>query len=147
MNKRFRPDLNNSYPGANRGPGLIPNYPRPMSYNNGNQNWPIRYPNDQQRQEFFDRPNFPMQSDNNNNNNNNGFYGPRSTHSMPNDNNYNHPNRQMNYNDMNERTFNRQQNNYEQNFDRSMTQVCYCFYLIRNLFQDILVCTFLSKQQ
>ena len=119
--------MNSSYPGANRGPGLIGNYPRPMPYNNGQQNWPTRYPNDQhpqQRQEFFDRPNFSIQPDNNNNNNhNNGFYGSRPTHPMPNGNNYN---RQMNYNEMNERTF----NHHQQNFVRPMTQVCLSYFFV-----------------
>jgi len=129
-NKRFRPDLNNSFPGANRGSGPIRNYEmeqygygRSAPYDNGNNRWPSRYPinqqQQQQRQEFFERSNFELRSvapDNN------GSYGGRSSHHMSGGNNYNHD-RQPSFNDGG-RGYDNQQSNYDPNFIRAIAQVC-----------------------
>jgi hypothetical protein len=129
-NKRFRPDLNNSFPGANRGSVPIRNYAmeqygygRPVPYNNGNDRWPPRYPIDeqqqQQRPEFFERSNFelrPAASDNNR------YYGDRPPHHMSGGNNYNHD-RQSRFNE-GSRGYDNQQSNYDPNFIRAVAQVC-----------------------
>jgi hypothetical protein len=134
-NKRFRADLNNSFPGANRGPGPMRNYDmeqynynRPMSYNNGNNPWPNRYPNDQQRQEFFERSNFQLRSLASDNNE---YYGSRPSYPMSGGNNYNQ-NRQAPFNGNSGRNYDNQQSNYDPNFIHLGAQVCFltiiCFF-------------------
>ncbi|CAF0959548.1 unnamed protein product [Adineta steineri] len=121
--KRFRPDLlNNSFPGANRGPGPMRNYEtNQFNYNqsapynnNGNDRWPSRYPanlqQQQQRPEFFDRPNFETRSLPSNNNN--GYYDNRPPQLMSGGNNYNNE-RQLQFNG----GFSNQQSNYERPYN------------------------------
>ncbi len=128
-NKRFRTDLNNSFPGANRGPGPMRNYEteqynynRPVSYNNGNNQWSNRYPNDQQqRQQVFERSNFELRSLVSDNNE---YYGGGPSYLMSGGNNYNQ-NRQANFNGNGGRGYNNQQSNYDPNFIHPGAQVCF----------------------
>ncbi|CAF1539825.1 unnamed protein product [Rotaria magnacalcarata] len=98
-NKRFRGDLNNSFPGANR--DQVPmrnyeteqyNYAQSAPYNNGNNRWPGRHPVDQQREKFFERSNFELQSLASDNT---GYYsGSRPSQLMSRGNNYEHEQQQ-----------------------------------------------------
>ncbi len=127
-NKRFRPDLNNSFPGVNRGSEQMRNYEmeqynygRPIPYNNGNNRWPVRYPvEQQQRQEFFERSNFELRALASENNE---YYGGRPAQHISRGNNYNHD-RQPRFNDGGSRGYGHQQSNYNPNFIPAVTQVC-----------------------
>ena len=128
-NKRFRADLNQSFPGTNHAPGPMRNhhmgqhnYNRPGPYNNGNNHWPSRHPNDrqQERQEFFERSNFELRtlaSDNNE------YYGDRPAYPMSGGHAYN-PNRQSHFNNTG-RAFDNQQSNYDPHSIRAGAQVCF----------------------
>lgn len=130
-NKRFRTDLNNSFPGANR--GLRPmrqydmepynyNNQQPGPYNNGNNYWPPQhYPNErqQQRQEFFERSNFELHSIASDNN---GHYNDRPTYPMSRpDNNFN-PNPPTHFNS-GRNGYNTPPSNYDRNFMHAGPQV------------------------
>ena len=141
LNKRFRQDLNNSFPGANRGPGLLRNYePSPYNYaqtgptNNGNNRWPPAYPNNQQQapppplqqqqQEYYQQRNFDTRSypTNSNTNNNNAFYDNRNPQMMPNTNNYDNE-RQLRFNKGADPGYPNQQSSYSSSFNRPSTNV------------------------
>ncbi len=132
QNKRFRSDLNNSFPGTNRNAGPMRNYPlepyaydRPVPYNNGNDRWPPRYPMNppppQPRQEIFQRTNFELQSLATDTNNN-GFYGNRPSHHMSEGNQFN-SNQQPRFNNGHQ-GYDNPQANYDPNFIRPSAQVC-----------------------
>ncbi|UJR36526.1 hypothetical protein I4U23_029247 [Adineta vaga] len=129
-NKRFRQDLNNSFPGANRNTGSMRNYEmneynyvQPVHSNNGNDRWPSIYPSNQQqqpqqRQGYFQQRNFdtrPYPP-----NNNNGFYDNRAPQYMSGANNYDND-RQLRYNSDNGSGYGNQQSNYNASFNRSNT--------------------------
>ncbi|CAF3359818.1 unnamed protein product [Rotaria sp. Silwood1] len=129
-NKRFRADLNNSFPGANRGPGPMRNYEmnqysygRSAPYNNGNDRWPSsRRPVVQQREEFFERSNFELQSLASDNN---GYYGGgagggRPAHLMSRGNNY--VDEQQSRFDGRGGGYDNQQSNYDPNFIRAVAK-------------------------
>ncbi|CAF0941192.1 unnamed protein product [Adineta ricciae] len=131
LNKRFRQDLNNSFPGANRGPGILRNYePNAYNYaqtgpiNNGNNRWPPAYSNNQQqqRQEYYQQRNFDTRSypTNNNTNNNNAFYDNRNPQMRPNTNNYDNE-RQLRFNNGADPGYPNQQSSYSNSFNRSST--------------------------
>jgi hypothetical protein len=69
-NKRFRGDLNNSFPGPNQYQGPGDNYVNRHQYNynqpeplfKGNGGWPSQHPRDHQRQEVFERSNVALRS-------------------------------------------------------------------------------------
>lgn len=129
-NKRFRPDLNNSFPGQNRGnSGPMRNfemeqynYGRSGPYNNGNDHWQPRYPIDQrqQRQEYFEQSNFELRSLASDNN---GYYGNRQQNHMTGGNNYNQDRQQQPFNNGG-RGYDNQQSNYDSNFIHNIPQVC-----------------------
>ena len=87
VNKRFRGDFNNPFPGDRYGGNQPYNYHQPGSFQNGNGGWPSRPPMDEQRQEFFERSNFQLQSIATNANE---YHGGRSSQPMNNAHQYNH---------------------------------------------------------
>ena len=120
-NKRFRSDLNNSFPGANQYQGPGDNYGNrpPYNYNqpepvyNGNGGWPSRHPRDHQRQEVFERSNFALQSIASTGND---YRGERSFQPMHTGNQYNHEQQSPFNGGM--QHFNGQPSNYNHAFDR-----------------------------
>lgn len=131
-NKRFRTDLNSSFPSANRGPRPMRhhdmeqynyNNQQPGLYNNGNNYWPSRHPNErqQQRQEFFERSNFELHSIASDNN---GHFNDRSSYPMSRpDNSFNrNPNPPAHFNE-GRNGYNNQPSNYDRNFMHAGPQV------------------------
>ena len=120
-NKRFRGDLNNSFPGANQYQGPGDNYINrpPYNYNqpepayDGNAGWPARHPRDHQRQEVFERSNFALQSIASTGND---YHGERSFPPMHAGNQYNHEQQSPFNGGMPH--FNGQPSNYNHAFDR-----------------------------
>lgn len=120
-NKRFRADLNNSFPGVNQYQGPAGNYGNrpPFNYNqpepayNANGGWPARPPRDHQRQEVFERSNFALQSIASTGND---YRGERSFPPMQAANQYNHE-QQSPFNGGIQH-FNGQPSNYNHAFDR-----------------------------
>jgi hypothetical protein len=122
-NKRFRGDLNNSFPGANHRPGPVRNYEmnqynygQSIPYNNGNDRWPARHSFNQQ-QEFVGQPNFELRSLAPNNN---GFFAGRpAMNNMNRGNNYD----QERFNGGGNGRYDNQPSNYDTNFLHAVAKV------------------------
>lgn len=129
--KRFRPDLNNSYPGAHRGPPPMRNYemnhfnsPPTGAFNNGNGRWPSAYHGNQQqqqqRQDYFPPSNFDSRPAPPTNNYHN--YDNRPAHLMSAGNNY-ESDRQPRFNNGPAPGYGAQQTGYNPSFNRPINNV------------------------